>query len=95
MVILENGTSFEFIHNFPSVGPAAVEKLLSEWVECSTQHTATSLAQFVKQWRNRRKWMVLKNKHFFDCFVIPVADGQIKEVIADRRLQGEWWLQRF
>jgi hypothetical protein len=95
MVVVDNGRSFEFVHNFPSNGKVSIETMLTEWIASTSNHTANMLALFVRQWRNKRKWFVLKNKHFFDCFVAPVALLQQKNLTIEEHSQDEWWIGRF
>jgi hypothetical protein len=95
MVMVDNGLSFEFVHNFPPCGKVSIESMLAEWVQSTSNYSANMLSSFVRQWRNRRKWVVLKNRHFFDCFVLPVTNFQHSGVITEQGSQDEWWLGRF
>jgi len=95
MVMVDDGQTFEFVHNFPPCGKVSIESMLAEWVGSASAHTANMFALFVRQWRNRRKWFVLKNKHFFDCFVIPVTMLQQKDTANEQQSRDDWWIGRF
>ena len=95
MIILGDGSSFEFVHNFPSGRMVSIERVLQEWVQTTSYHNCESLVRFVQEWRNRRRWIVLKNKHFFDCFIVPVEVLQKNFITEGRPTGEEWWLQRF
>ncbi|MCG2615469.1 hypothetical protein LZZ85_14310 [Terrimonas sp. NA20] len=95
MVVIDNGRSFEFIHNFPPCGKVSIDSMLSEWIHSTSNHSANMLALFVRQWRNRRRWLVLKNRHFFDCFILPLTNLQYKGVASEQHSRDEWWIDRF
>ncbi|MET0463278.1 MAG: hypothetical protein ABW007_08985 [Chitinophagaceae bacterium] len=95
MLVIDNGRSFEFIHNFPPSGKVCIDSMLSEWIQSTSNYSANMFASFVRQWRNRRKWVVLKNRHFFDCFVLPVTNLQRRGVASGQHPQDDWWIGRF
>lgn len=79
VVVFEDATAFEFVHNFPAEGPVTVEKLLTSWEGSCSNRALSSFVDFVARWRNSRKWGFLKNKHFFNCFAVPKEKIRIEE----------------
>jgi hypothetical protein len=94
MIIFQDGSSWEFIHNFPPGGSVTVERLLADWLPATSSKTLPAFIQYVMRWRNKRKWWILKNKHFFDCFVLSDSRNNHKTVSRSAALE-QWWTQRF
>lgn len=93
MVVFQDGSTWEFIHNFPLRGPVTIEKLLCEWRQTTTTHNLNGFVQYVMNWRDRKKWKIFRNKHFYDCFVIPNREKATQKNTA---VPGDqWWKNRF